>query len=211
MKEKRTKKESNKEEAKKEGHTGLDFVPRQQASPSEDLKINWDVFIRFFNATLQMHGSAIRPIAYLSKGKKSRVQALVNRWNTKQALVDAVVSMARSDFLNGRKKGYPFIASFIWLTESDDHFEKVLNGYYDNPPAADLTPDERRHLAPLRRPPNPQSPKPALHQLNNKKSARPTDGQALMFIVHDSGKTVVISAARRDRWAWRRSGCRRRH
>ena len=146
MKEKRTKKESNKEEAKKEGHTGLVFAPRQQASPSEDLKINWDAFIRFFNATLQMHGSAIRPIAYLSKGKKSRVQALVNRWNTKQALVDAVVSMARSDFLNGRKKGYPFIASFIWLTESDDHFEKVLNGYYDNPPVAELTPDEQRQL-----------------------------------------------------------------
>ena len=146
MKEKSSKKESNKEEAKKEGHTGLDFTPRQQASPSEDLKINWDAFIRFFNATLRLHGSAIRPIAYLSKGKKSRVQSLVNHWNTKQALVDAVVNMARSDFLNGRKKGYPFIASFIWLTESDDHFEKVLNGYYDNPPTAELTADEQRQL-----------------------------------------------------------------
>ena len=146
MKEKRSKKESNKEEAKKEGHTGLDFAPLQQASPSEDLKINWEAFIRFFNATLRLHGSNIRPIAYLSKGKKSRVQSLVNHWNTKQALVDAVVNMARSDFLNGRKKGYPFIASFIWLTESDDHFEKVLNGYYDNPPATELTPDEQRQL-----------------------------------------------------------------
>ena len=146
MKEKSSKKESNKEEAKEEGHTGLDFAPLQQASPSEDLKINWEAFIRFFNATLKLHGSNIRPIAYLSKGKKSRVQSLVNHWNTKQALVDAVVNMARSDFLNGRKKGYPFIASFIWLTESDDHFEKVLNGYYDNPPATELTPDEQRQL-----------------------------------------------------------------
>jgi len=146
MKEKRSKKESNKEEAKKEGHTGLDFAPLQQASPSEDLKINWEAFIRFFNATLKLHGSNIRPIAYLSKGKKSRVQSLVNHWNTKQALVDAVVNMARSDFLNGRKKGYPFIASFIWLTESDDHFEKVLNGYYDNPPTTELTADEQRQL-----------------------------------------------------------------
>ena len=146
MKEKRSKKESNKEEAKQEGHTGLDFAPLQQASPSEDLKINWEAFIRFFNATLKLHGSNIRPIAYLSKGKKSRVQSLVNHWNTKQALVDAVVNMARSDFLNGRKKGYPFIASFIWLTESDDHFEKVLNGYYDNPPATELTPNEQRQL-----------------------------------------------------------------
>ena len=146
MKEKRSKKESNKEEAKQEGHTGLDFAPLQQASPSEDLKINWEAFIRFFNATLKLHGSNIRPIAYLSKGKKSRVQSLVNHWNTKQALVDAVVNMARSDFLNGRKKGYPFIASFIWLTESDDHFEKVLNGYYDNPPTTELTADEQRQL-----------------------------------------------------------------
>ena len=146
MKEKRSKKESNKEEAKQEGHTGLDFAPLQQASPSEDLKINWEAFIRFFNATLKLHGSNIRPIAYLSKGKKSRVQSLVNHWNTKQALVDAVVNMARSDFLNGRKKGYPFIASFIWLTESDDHFEKVLNGYYDNPPTTELTPEEQRQL-----------------------------------------------------------------
>ncbi len=110
----------------------------------EELKIDWPAFTRFYNATLKLHGSAIRPIAYLSKGKKSRVQALVNRWNTKKALVDAVVSMARSDFLNGRKKGYPFIASFIWLTESDDHFEKVLSGYYDNPPAEELTPEEQR-------------------------------------------------------------------
>ena len=146
MKEKSSKKESNKEEAKQEGHTGLDFAPLQQASPSEDLKINWEAFIRFFNATLKLHGSNIRPIAYLSKGKKSRVQSLVNHWNTKQALVDAVVNMARSDFLNGRKKGYPFIASFIWLTESDDHFEKVLNGYYDNPPTTELTADEQRQL-----------------------------------------------------------------
>ena len=62
MKEKRSKKESNKEEAKKEGHTGLDFAPLQQASPSEDLKINWEAFIRFFNATLQMH-AAPKPAA----------------------------------------------------------------------------------------------------------------------------------------------------
>ena len=53
MKEKSSKKESNKEEAKQEGHTGLDFAPLQQASPSEDLKINWEAFIRFFNATLR--------------------------------------------------------------------------------------------------------------------------------------------------------------
>ena len=147
MKEKRSKKESNKEEAKKEGRNVTVFASfSEAAAPQENLKIDWQSFIRFFNATLKLNGSNIRPIAYLSKGKKSRVQSLVNHWNTKQALVDAVVNMARSDFLNGRKKGYPFIASFIWLTESDDHFEKVLNGYYDNPPTTELTADEQRQL-----------------------------------------------------------------
>ena len=78
------------------------------------------------------------------------MQSIVNNYNTKQALVTAIEKMARSDFLNGRIQGArsnrAFIASFIWLTESDDHFEKVLNGYYDNPPATELTADEQRQL-----------------------------------------------------------------
>jgi hypothetical protein len=112
----------------------------------EELKIDWPAFTRFYNATLKLHGSAIPPLTVITKGKRVQIQRIVNALGTKQVLVDAVVNMARSDFLNGRKKGYPFIASFIWLTESDDHFEKVLNGYYDNPPAAELTPDEQRQL-----------------------------------------------------------------
>ena len=70
----------------------------------------------------------------------------MNRWGTKQVLVIAVENMARSDLLNGRVPRVKFKASFIWLTESDDHFEKVLNGYYDNPPATELTADEQRQL-----------------------------------------------------------------
>ena len=110
------------------------------------MKIDWPSFVRFFNATLQRHSSSIAPISYLSKGKKSRIQALVNRWGTKQVLVIAVENMARSDLLNGRVPRVKFKGSFIWLTESDDHFEKVLNGYYDNPPAAEITPEEQRQL-----------------------------------------------------------------
>ena len=123
---------------------------QKSASPSDVLRIDWMAFIRFFNDMLRRHGSPIARIEFLSKGKKSRVQSIVNNYNTKQALVTAIEKMARSDFLNGRIQGArsnrAFIASFIWLTESDDHFEKVLNGYYDNPPAAELTPDEQRQL-----------------------------------------------------------------
>ena len=151
MKEKRSKKESNKEEAKKEGRNVTVFASfSEAAAPQENLKIDWPSFIRFFNDTLRRHGSPIARIEFLSKGKKSRVQSIVNNYNTKQALVTAIEKMARSDFLNGRIQGArsnrAFIASFIWLTESDDHFEKVLNGYYDNPPATELTADEQRQL-----------------------------------------------------------------
>ena len=151
MKEKRTKKESNKEEAKEEGrYVTVDVRFSGEAKPRDDLKVDWPSFITFFNATLHRCSSCISPITFLSKGKKSRVQALVNNYGSKQALVTAIEKMARSDFLNGRVKGArsnrSFIASFIWLTESDDHFEKVLNGYYDNPPVAELTPEEQRQI-----------------------------------------------------------------
>ena len=151
MKEKRSKKESIKEEAKEEGRNVTAFAPNSDAAPPrEDLKIDWPSFINFFNATMRRYGSSIATIEFLSKGKKSRVQAIVNHYGTKQVLVAAIERMARSDFLNGRVKGAgsnrTFMASFIWLTESDDHFEKVLNGYYDNPPTAELTPEDKRQL-----------------------------------------------------------------
>ena len=148
MKEKRTKKESNKEEAKKE--TEVDSVlalEKTENSPlRKEIKIDWAAFIRYFNDSLKRYGSVIPRIEWLSKGKKSRVQALVNRWESKKVMLVAIEKMMQSDFLNGRIKGHYFLGSFHWLTESDDHFEKVLNGYYDNPPAAELTPEEQRQL-----------------------------------------------------------------
>ena len=148
MKEKRRKKESNKEEAKEE--TEVDSVlaleKKEKSSLRKDIKIDWAAFIRYYNDSLKRYGSVIPRIEWLSKGKKSRVQALVNRWESKKVMLVAIEKMMQSDFLNGRIKGHYFLGSFHWLTESDDHFEKVLNGYYDNPPATELTADEQRQL-----------------------------------------------------------------
>ena len=119
---------------------------QKTASPSDVLRIDWTAFIRFFNDTLRRHGSYISPIEFLSKGKKSRVQAMVNQWGTKKVLVVAVDRMARSDFLNGRCPKYRFVGSFHWLTSNNEIFEKVLNGYYDNPPTQELTPEEQRQI-----------------------------------------------------------------
>ena len=147
--EKKKRKVDKRKRIKREvGESRIESVCAAQktASPSDVLRIDWTAFIRFFNDTLQRHGSNISPIAFLSKGKKSRVQALVNQWGTKKVLVVAVDRMARSDFLNGRCPKYRFIGSFHWLTSNNEIFEKVLNGYYDNPPPQELTPEEQRQL-----------------------------------------------------------------
>ena len=52
------------------------------------LKINWPAFISFFNATLQLHGSVIPELKYITKGKKAQVQRIVKELGTKQALID---------------------------------------------------------------------------------------------------------------------------
>ena len=116
----------------------------------EDLKIDWPAFTRFYNATLKLHGSAIPPLTIITKGKRVQIQRIVNALGTKQALVDAVVNMARSDFLNGRTRTpkFPrgFIASFPWLMDNDERIADVANGKYDNPPTAELTPEDKRQL-----------------------------------------------------------------
>ena len=116
----------------------------------EDLKIDWPSFTRFYNATLQLHKSAIPRLLVITKGKRVQLQRLVNELGSKQPLVDAVVNMARSDFLNGRSKTpkFPkgFIASFPWLMANDERIADVANGKYDNPPEAELTAEELRQL-----------------------------------------------------------------
>ena len=127
---KESSKESNKEEKQQEAHPGME-------DSREDLRIDYDAFLRFFNETLRREKSSIPQCLNLSAGYCHRLQALVNEYNTKTVLMTAVRKMARSDFLNGRVKSKswnkPFLASLIWLVHSDDNFAKVLNGYYDNP------------------------------------------------------------------------------
>ena len=78
------------------------------------------------------------------------MQRIVKELGTKQALIDAVVNMARSDVCNGRvrTKTYPngWVASFPWLTSKDENVADMANGKLDNPPAAELTADEQRQL-----------------------------------------------------------------
>lgn len=156
MKEKRSKKESNKEKAEKKGGSTACFSREASgASQKEDKqanKINWVAFVKFLNSSLDMYDSQVCRVNYgLSRGQKSRIQRLANEWG-KPAIVDAIVRFAKSDVLNGRCASVRFWkASVFWLFERDEHFEKVLGGYYDNPPKKELTPGELKQLAEERR------------------------------------------------------------
>jgi len=116
----------------------------------EDLKIDWDALIVWFNMTLKQYKSVIEPLHYLTKGKKAQVQRIVNDLGTKRVLCDAIVKMARSDFLNGRTRSnkFPkgFKGSFPWLVENNDRLADVANGRYDNPPEQELTPEDKWQL-----------------------------------------------------------------
>ena len=145
MKEKGSEKESIKEKAERKGHAAAVFS-REDSEPAvqEDLKIDWDAFLRFFNGLIDTNGSNIAKVPYLSRGMKRNIQMLVYEWNSKGALVDACIKLVRSDFLNGRKKKFPFLASLLWMIESKERFEKVMTGYYDNPPELEPTPEALR-------------------------------------------------------------------
>lgn len=116
----------------------------------DELKINWTQLIGWFNLTLRQYNSKIPCLAYLSKGKKAQVQRIVNEMGTKKVLVDAVVKMACSDFLNGKIRSSlcpsGFVASFPWLTENNERLIDVANGKYDNPPEQELTAADLRRM-----------------------------------------------------------------
>ena len=128
----------------------LTIMDKKYSTTPAHLKIDWERFIAFFNATLKKYGSAIAPVKVITKGKRVQAQRIVNELGTKDVLADAVVAMAKSDFLNGRRHSKKnqggFIASFPWMLSDDETIANLANGMYDNPPTAELTPDEQRQL-----------------------------------------------------------------
>ena len=155
MKRKSSKKKSNKKETEENSRYVTGFVVDENSRRNHDLYINWPEFIKFCNYAVEYYHSSIAKLEYVSPGFKSWVQQIVNKWNTKKALKDAVVKMLKSDFLNGRKKGVAtdrrFVASFYWLFHKEENFVKVLNGYYDNPEDVKTAEEQRREAEEQRR------------------------------------------------------------
>ena len=116
----------------------------------EDLKIDWPSFVKWFNLTLQQYNSKCIVLKYLTKGKKAQVQRIVNEAGTKAILIDAVITMATSDFCNGRikTKMYPngFYGSFPWLTENDERIANLANGKHKSLPRQELSEEEQWQL-----------------------------------------------------------------
>ena len=128
----------------------LIIMDKKYSTTPAHLKIDWERFIAWFNATLKQYGSVIPPVKVITKGKRVQTQRIINELGSKDVLTDAVVAMAKSDFCNGRRrtKKNPngWIASFPWMLSSDEIIANLANGMYDNPPTAELTADEQRQL-----------------------------------------------------------------
>lgn len=148
MKEKVAKRK-NKEKAEKESEAWLVSHARAKGRPSNESKeanrINWTSFVKYFNSTMEMHNSSICRINFgLSRGSKARLQYIANQWG-KAELARAINKMAASDVCSGRCPAIRFWkASLFWLIKSDENFEKVLGGFYDNPPEAKPSEEEQR-------------------------------------------------------------------
>ncbi len=128
----------------------LTIMDKKYSTTPAHLKIDWERFIAWFNATLKQYGSTIPPLKVITKGKRVQAQRIINDLGSKDVLTEAVVNMAKSDFCNGRKrtKKNPdgWVASFPWMLSSDEIIANLANGMYDNPPVAELTPEDKRQL-----------------------------------------------------------------
>jgi hypothetical protein len=147
MKRKSSKKKSKKKKAQEKNSNRFGYARQKKEPVPEHLIVNWQEFKKFFNELLIRYKSNIAPLKYLSRGLKDKAQAFVEEYNTQAALYDAVEKMIKSNFLNGRVRKYPFTASVYWLVECEHNFDRVLTGYFDNPPEQELTEQERRKKA----------------------------------------------------------------
>jgi len=83
MKEKSSKKESIKKEAKQEGRNVTVFALSESKKPvGLDLKIDWDAFLRFFNAARE----AMTPIFTFAAEKKRAAPLPLRNFNAKNLL-----------------------------------------------------------------------------------------------------------------------------
>ncbi len=117
----------------------------------DELKIDYEQFILWVAQTLKRYGSVIPIPKFISNGKRSQISRLVNSAGSKKLLMEAIVNMAKSDFLNGRRrdKWCPtgFVASLPWLLANDERIFDVANGKFDNPPEQPPTAAELRAQA----------------------------------------------------------------
>ena len=106
------------------------IAPNGALSSADDLHINFEGLVNFFNSILKKYNSVICQIRDI-KGKRRDAVRARSRERGKKSLAIVFENAAKSDFLNG-KNDRGFIASFDWLLRPNN-FIKVLEGNYDNP------------------------------------------------------------------------------
>lgn len=116
----------NKEEEKKKDEPSL-CASAQSSSSSEYSEV-----VDYWNAAVEKHGSAMRPLRGLTENRKAAIRARLreHKPNGMEAIRQMIDKAAVSDFLNGRNSRNA-IFTFDRLM-SPSMFQKTLEGNYDN-------------------------------------------------------------------------------
>lgn len=98
-------------------------------SPKQADLFNEAGFVRYWNEEMEANGAIVRRIRSLSGSRKKWINARI-REHGKEAVMEVVRKVARSDFLNG-KNGRSWTATFDWVF-GVNNFQKVMEGNFDN-------------------------------------------------------------------------------
>lgn len=117
----------NKEEDNKKKDEPSLCAEAQSSSSSEYLQV-----VEYWNAAVEKHGSAMRPLRGLTENRKAAIRARLreHKPNGMEAIRQMIDRATVSDFLNGRNSRNA-IFTFDRLM-SPSMFQKTLEGNYDN-------------------------------------------------------------------------------
>lgn len=98
-------------------------------SPKQADLFNVAGLVKFWNDEMDANKAIVRRIHSLSGSRRKWVNARI-REHGKEAVIEVVRKVARSDFLNG-KNGRSWTATFDWVF-GVNNFQKVMEGNFDN-------------------------------------------------------------------------------
>lgn len=107
---------------------------------SKSQKIDYSVVKEYWNRKHDETKSAMPPITLMTENRKVMVKARVRQCKGDVKTLYRVIDIAMaSDFMNGNNK-HGWLGKFDWIFGNEQNFAKVLEGNFNNEPAASQQP-----------------------------------------------------------------------